>query len=113
MAKKRSTVSVRSQAPLANQPWWVSAIVWVGTPTAALAFVLWWLFGTFTADLTALKQTAAQNEKSLTALVEHLRQETELSWAQLSAMQRTCLNTSKTESDKMECIKVFGKGTGQ
>jgi hypothetical protein len=81
--------------PLGHQPWWVRAGAYVGVPTLILGAVMWWVDRKFDAHVV---DTAV--------LVRHLEEETQRGWQTISILQRVCLNTARTEDDKMACIAI-------
>lgn len=99
-----------AQAPLSDQPWWVRSIVWVGVPSAGLAFMLWFFVGNF-------DRRMQQHQDDLAKLVIEIQAQTKLdqqkmetqlnqAWVQLGVMQRICLNTSKTDADRIACASL-------
>lgn len=75
-------------SPLAGFPLWLRGVVWVGLPTAACIAFMYVFFTRFE------------------AIAVHLQQEAEQSWQIVSIVQRICLNTAKTDDDKMACVTV-------
>ena len=101
-APTRTTGAVASV--LADQPWWVKTVVWVGVPTAAMGYLLWFVLSGMATRLDHLAATQDQHTKDMTALVTHLQQETQQSWVQLGVMQQICLNTARNEQQRTLCV---------
>lgn len=106
-----------SQAPLSDQPWWVKTIVWVGVPTAGFGVMLWFILGNFSRQIETLVQTQTQHQADMAQLVSQMKQESaqtkqqadaqlQQAWVQLGVMQRICLNTSKTDADRIACASL-------
>jgi len=96
----------RQSAPLADAPWWVRSVVWVGVPTAAMAYLMWFVLGNFAGQMSHLSSSYDQHQQDTASLIQHLQQETEQAWAQLAVMQRICLNTAKTDADRLACVSI-------
>ncbi len=109
---------------MSDQPWWVKTIVWVGVPTAAMGFLLWFVVmnqGNKLDDIVSGHSEMSRAQVAMTervaALVIELQKQREdtsaaeraraqSSWAQLSVQQRICLNTSKTDADRIACASL-------
>jgi hypothetical protein len=81
-------------------------VVWVGVPTAAAAYLLWFVVGGLTTKLDHQAATFDQHQKDMAALIGHLQVETEQSWVMAGTLSRICLNTAKTDADRMACVTV-------
>jgi len=96
-----------ANSPLSSQPWWVQGLALVGAPVAGLAYVIWMFFGNFNAKLDSVDKRLGAHEMSATAtgaaFIKHLDDDVQQRWLLISTMQRICLNTSKTDSDRLNC----------
>lgn len=101
-----SAAQRQASQPLGDQPWYIKAIVWVGAPTAAAGYLLWFVLATVAGHLDAMATTLEKHQQDMTALVAHLQQDTQQTWVQLGVMQRICLNTSRTDADRLACVSI-------
>ena len=96
-----------ANSPLSGQPWWVQAIALVGAPVAGLAYVIWMFFGNYSAKLDSIDHRLSSHESASsatsTAFIKHLDDDVQQRWLLISTMQRICLNTSKTDNDRLNC----------
>lgn len=108
------------ESPLANQPWWVNVVVKVGVPTAAFCYLLWVFTSSFATKLDAMITVQQTHQVEMANLVTQLRvtNDTQVeagrtreqqAWAQLSVLQRICLNTAKTDADRIACATLTGR----
>jgi hypothetical protein len=106
MAKHPPTTRGSSN-PLSNQPWWVQAIALVGAPVAGLAWIIWMFFGNFNVKLDSIDHRLSSHEMAATAtssaFTKHLDDDVTQRWLLISTLQRICLNTSKTDNDRLAC----------
>jgi len=111
MAKKRP---VKKGHPLSgmtgaltNLPWWVQGIAWVGAPVAGFGWVLYFILGSFNVQLSAMNSSLtahiAASSATMDLIRKHLEDEVQQRWIQIGIEQRTCLNTSKTDADRIAC----------
>ena len=94
--------------PMSDAPWYVRAVAYIGVPSAIAVFLVYFLTNLFTTMTTRLEAIQSHTE----ALGQYLKTETEQSWVTLSALQRICLNTSKTDSDRLSCVSL-NRGPGK
>lgn len=92
--------------PLSDQPWWVKTVVWVGVPTAAFGILLWFVLRIISTQMDTVIATQSKQEKSLAELTGHLEQETEQSWVIQGTLSRICINTARTDADRLACVSV-------
>lgn len=110
MAKKRTRIDSVKDAvstPMSDQPWYVRAIAIIGVPSAIAVFLVYFLTNLFTAITTRLEAIEGAQRSSTQVsqtLLRHLEQDTEQMWQLVSINQRTCLNTAKTDGDRMACV---------
>jgi len=106
---------------MADQPWYVRALVWVGAPVAAAGYLLWWILGTFASQQATHHVATQELQRAITAMTSELqrahsedvlqaRNALDQAWSQLSVMQRICLNTAKTDNDKVACATLTPRG---
>lgn len=69
--------------------------MYFGLPTLLLVALGWWVTTKFDAHM---QQTAE--------LIEHLNQEADRGWFMLGAVQQTCINTAKSDADRLACIST-------
>jgi len=105
----RSKNGNSSSAPLSDQPWWVRSLVWVGAPTAASAYLLYFVLGQITDGQKQMLATMQAHQTDMASLVRHLEQDSEQQWVLIGISQRTCINTSKTDADRLACVSVVRK----
>lgn len=111
MAKRKPSRSgVSLNQPLSDQPWWVKTIVWVGVPTAAMGYLLYFVIGSLSARLDHISSSMDRHQGDMASLIQHLQEDTSRGWALVSVSQRICLNTAKTEPDKLQCVISMTKG---
>lgn len=91
---------------LDNQPWYVKTFVWVGVPTAAFSVLLWFVLGTVSVELKNIETALASHQSDMQKLLVHLEDESEQRWVQIGVTQRICINTSKTDADRLACVSV-------
>lgn len=99
------------------RPWYFDATIKFGLPAVASAFLLYFLTNVVNAKLDALvlslnmHQAEMTNGTSsiITLLTEQNRQQGQMlsqQWTQIGVLQRTCLNTSKTDADRIACAAM-------
>lgn len=88
-----------SQNPLANMPWWVQAVTYVGLPAVILGVVMYWQ----RQDAVAQREKIEAQVTTLAVqMVSHVRD----NGALLQVAQRICLNTAKTQDDRISCLAI-------
>lgn len=78
----------------------------VGLPSAGLAYLIYALVSSFGAELASIDRRLDAHEKASVAIAEHLQQDNEQSWVLIGVIERVCINTAKTESDRIACVSV-------
>lgn len=101
-----SAAQRQASQPLGDQPWYIKAIVWVGAPTAAAGYLLWFVLTTVTGHLDAMAATLEKHQQDMSALVVRLQEGQQQSWIMVGTMSRICLNTSKTDADRLACVSL-------
>lgn len=120
MAKARARGAA---VPMSDQPWYVRTVVYVGVPTVAMAYLLWWVLGSLDGRQVQHQQTTVELKASIDALSAEIRKShqedssqagaaLDQAWAQLSVMQRICLNTAKTDADRIACATLTSRTSG-
>lgn len=116
MAKRRvsdAATGARKRTPMSTRPWYFDAAAKFGLPAVAAGFLLWFL--TFVVDkkLDAIAKAQVtqqdlqvQTSEKLTSVVSLLSQQLDQAWIQVGIIQRTCLNTSKTDADRIACAAL-------
>jgi hypothetical protein len=111
MAKKKPRVQSHSHAmnfggsPLDGLPQYARIAAWVGIPSAAMIFLLWW---TTMGNPDHLQLKAMEID-----LKQHVANESTAigqTWQLISTLERVCLNTSKTDADRIACVVVTQGG---
>jgi hypothetical protein len=105
-AKPGARRSVDTSAVLADQPWYVRTVVYVGLPTVVAGYLLYFVVGQLSQRLDSLSSTLTTHQTDMRGLMTHLEQEAEQSWAMVGSLSRICLNTSKTDADRLSCVSV-------
>ena len=85
---------------------WMKFMAIVGLPSAGLAYLIYMLVSSFGAQLSSIDRRLDAHEKASVAITEHLQQDADQSWVLISVIQRVCINTSKTEADRIACVSV-------
>jgi hypothetical protein len=107
--RKRRATSFRESVtqPISDSPWYVRAIAFIGVPSAIAVFLVYFLTNLFTAITTRLEAIEVAQRSAVqvsSTLLKHLEQDTESMWQLVSINQRTCLNTAKSDADRMACV---------
>lgn len=102
----RSSRRPPSSSPLGDQPWYVKTLVWVGAPTAGAAYLLYFVLHVLTAKLDTMTGALTQNQANTAALVTQLQGERDQAWATINTLSRICINTSRTDSDRIACATI-------
>lgn len=109
---RRSARGVDLNQPLSDQPWYVKTLVWVGVPTVAFGYLLWFVLGDMSGGMKAMRESMDQHQKDMASLIQHLQAETDQQWVQLGVTQRICINTARTDADRLACVSI-ARRTGQ
>ena len=88
---------------------WVRAVAVVGAPTAGLAVLIYGLFIYLPQIATELKTVGADAAVMHESYKAHLTDEARQSERLLAVIQRVCLNTSRTDEDRLACVAVGPK----
>lgn len=93
---------------LAGSPWWVRATTWVGVPTAAFVFLLWWLTMGADAKLAHIDQVVTSEAAASTThdnrvqtSFQRLEQRQDETTRILVAL---CVNAAKDEAARNRCL---------
>lgn len=78
------------------------AVAWVGAPVAAMFFLMWFITSTVTARLDALEV----NSRLAAAAMKTIEDQ---QWQVVSVLSRICINTSKTDQDRIACVTLSKK----
>lgn len=93
-----------------SQPWYVDLIRKWGFPATFAAAILYFLMAVVSAKLdTSLdlqRKHSDEMTRELSTATELLRQQVNQQWVVIGALQRTCLNTSKTDADRIACATI-------
>lgn len=99
-----------TQAPLSDQPWWIRSLVWVGAPTAAAGYLLWFVINGLSVQFTQMNDNLVKATTELSAVKvevqavsKRLADDAAQHWIELGLMQRTCINAGRTDADKIAC----------
>lgn len=106
MTKRKPSRGMDLNSPLGEQPWYVKAAVWVGVPSVAFGYLLWVFVQDVQGGMKSMREAMDAQQKAMAGLVSHLQTESDQAWVQLGALQRICLNTSKTEQDRINCVTL-------
>lgn len=87
------------QSPLKNLPQWAQIVSWIGLPAALCIFLVWIVTGD-------LKAQVKQQTADIAAIKTTMARQADQAWIMLGVSQRICLNTSKTEEDKLACVSI-------
>lgn len=98
-----------SSSVISEQPWWVKTFVYVGAPTAAAGFLLWFVVSVLSAQLDGLTKSMQTHQSDMAQLVRHLDEESQQSWVTASVLARICINTAKNDADRLACVTVSRK----
>lgn len=93
--------SANRGSPLDSLPTSWRAAAWIGIPGAAMAFLLWWttLGNPDHAVLKAIDSSLSQHVSNERTAIDQM-------WQLIAAAERTCLNTSKNDLDRIACVSV-------
>jgi hypothetical protein len=89
-----------------GMPAWMKFATTVGIPSAGLAYLVYMLASSFSAQLTAIDQRLEAHERQGLAVAQHLQVEADQSWRLLGVMQRICINTAQSDEDKKACTTM-------
>lgn len=105
---------------MATRPWYVDVGIKFGIPTVAAGYLMWFLTSVVSAKIDKsleMQQThqdvVVKQQEVITTLLSQLiaqnRQALDQQWTQLGVQQRTCLNTSKTDADRIACAALTSR----
>lgn len=109
MAKKPSHRSSRGMdlsQPLSDQPWYVKTLVWVGVPTIAFGYLLYFVLGDMSGGMKEMRAALARQQQDMAGLIQHLQNDTDQGWVMQSTLARICINTARTDADRIACVSV-------
>ena len=92
-------LSSSTSSPLAKLPVWAQVVAWVGLPSALCVFLVWSIVGD-------IKVQAKQQTADIAAIKNYMAQQADVAWQLVGINSRVCLNTSKTDSDRIACVSV-------
>lgn len=104
--RRRPSPSVDLSAPLAEQPWWIKTLVWVGVPTIAFGYLLYFVLGDMSGGMKDMRAALAQQQKDMAGLIQHLQNDTDQGWVMQSTLARICINTARNDADRIACVSV-------
>jgi uncharacterized membrane-anchored protein YhcB (DUF1043 family) len=82
----------------------MEAAVRFGPVTIILAGLLYWMTTSLDARLDSQSQRLDQHVATTHELVEQIKESNQMNWQLLGVAQRICLNTAKTDSDRLSCV---------
>lgn len=91
-------------SPLGSLPSWAKSVLYVGAPTVAAGWLIFWLTGNVQSRLTAIESALSDNAKLSVAVTEHLKAEDERAWTTLGTLQKICIELAKSDADRIDCI---------
>jgi len=86
---------------------------WAAAFTVAAKYGIWALVGLALMYVIVIRQAAQFDrmtedirtlQSSITSLVGHFQDDRDQMWALIAVNQRTCLNTAKTDQDRLNCV---------
>ena len=86
----------------------IEAAVKLGVPAVIAMGVVWWMGMMLTARIDRIVERLDQHDKSTAELVSHLNSDAQQAWRLVAISQRICINTSKTDQDRMSCVTSEG-----
>ena len=103
-----------------NRPWYVDVGLKFGIPSVAAGYLMYFLVGVVNAKMDTMLQMQEAHQNTVTAKMSEVvvllgqqnaqaKQALDQQWTQLGVQQRTCLNTSKTDSDRIACAALTGR----
>jgi hypothetical protein len=91
--------------PVAGLPVWARVIAWVGAPTAGLAFLLWWMTTSLSADIQATDSHVEQHIQSSTVTQGMIQDESNLHKQTIALLRQICVGISKTPDERRACVQ--------
>lgn len=88
-------------------PWWLKAVDKYGVTAVAFGFMLYFFLYKFDSKLDSIDASLQAHQTASMKIVEHLTEETNQAWATLAVMQRICLNTARSQDDRVSCASVI------
>ncbi len=85
---------------VANLPWLVKAVGFVGFPAAIAAYLIYIGAATLPALQANMTTIAADHKRTLELVSEHIHQQEDV----LRMLQRVCSNTAKNDVEKQRCF---------
>lgn len=87
---------------------WGRLAAYVGVPSVIAIFLVWNLTSNVNARLDGQQAELKAMSLALSAVAKHMDSDGVQMWMLVAAAQRTCLNTSKTDLDRIACISTPG-----
>ena|SRR3990167_8479132 len=113
MAKKplkppapRVSVAELVSNPMAALPAIGSFVARVGVPSAIALGMFWWLTSDLSTRLGAIEAALMTHKIDTASIAAHMTQESEQSWVIVGTLSRICINTAKTDADRLSCVSV-------
>lgn len=94
-----SRIPEAAGSAMAGLPVWVQGIAWVGVPSAIACFFVWWMTSSVTVRLTAIETFLAKHQQDSATDIQQ-------TWQLIAINERVCLNTSKTNEDRVACVTM-------
>lgn len=84
-----------------NSPWYISAILRVGVPSAIALFLIWFLTSEVKSDISVIKEAVKIHAEAAIHSAEGIREQNErLTYI----LQRICINGARTTEDRNNCL---------
>jgi len=99
MSRRKSSVPPAPNA-------WLGWLAWAWQKLGAITVVAGALWYTLHYDLGAATLATTQLTEQVKALVSG----SEATWQLVGVTQRVCLNTARTDEDRIACVSVQGRG---
>lgn len=91
---------------LSGLPTYAKIAAWVGFPGVAAGYLIYVLTSSQAQRIQHIEDALRDHEKTSAAVLVQLKAQTDQTWVQIAVINRICLNTAKTDADKMACVTV-------
>lgn len=98
-SEKKIILTDGAGGPLSGLPVYARMVAWIGLPSALCIFLIWIVTGD-------LKAQVRQQTADITVIKLYMSQQAEVAWQLVGINARVCLNTSKTDADRIACVSV-------
>ncbi len=88
-----------SGGPMNGLPSYAKVVAWIGLPAALCIFLIWVVTGD-------LKAQVRQQTVDIAQIKSYMAQQADVAWQLVGINSRVCLNTSKTDADRIACVSV-------